>query len=87
VLLRHGALALNRERCWVDVDGLTRQLDLLADTPRDGLAMSLHELQRLCRAALLPDATNPLITARRIEMHRRVQAAYRTAADRLERMG
>jgi hypothetical protein len=49
--------------------------------------MSLHELQRLCRAALLPDATNPLITARRIEMHRRVQAAHRTAADRLERMG
>jgi len=86
VILRHGALALNRERCWVDVDALTRQLDLLADTPRDGLAMSLHELQRLCRAPLLPDATNPLITARRIEMHRRVQAAHRTAADRLDRM-
>ena len=47
VLLRHGALALNRERCWVDVDALTRQVDLLADTPGDRLATSLHDLQRL----------------------------------------
>jgi hypothetical protein len=49
--------------------------------------MSLHELQRLCRADLLPDATHPMITARRIEMHRHVQAVLRVAADRLERIG
>jgi DNA-binding SARP family transcriptional activator len=85
VLLRHGALALNRERCWVDVDALRRQLEQLADAPVEHLAKSLRELRRVYRAALLPDSIEPIITARRDELHREVQASMRTAAERLER--
>jgi ATP/maltotriose-dependent transcriptional regulator MalT len=84
VLLRHGALALNRERCWVDVDALRRQLEQLANTPEEHLATSLRELRRIYRAALLPDATEPIITARRDELHRQVDAALRSATERLE---
>jgi hypothetical protein len=87
VLLRHGALALNRERCWVDVDALRHQLEQLGDVPVEHLAKSVHELRRTYRAALLPDSTEPIITARRDELHRRVQASLRTATERLERGG
>jgi hypothetical protein len=87
VLLRQGGLALNRERCWVDVDALTRQMDRLADVPQEDLAKSLDEFRRLYRGDLLPDATDPLITARRIKLQRRAQAVLRAATDRLERAG
>jgi hypothetical protein len=87
VLLRYGALALNPERCWVDVDALTRQIDRLADLPEEKLAISVQELRRLYRAELLPDATDPLIASPRVELHRRAQTAIHTATNRLERAG
>jgi hypothetical protein len=87
VLLRQGGLALNRECCWVDVDALTRQMDRLPDVPQDQLAVSVDEFRLACRAELLPDDSEPLITARRIELQRRAQTALRAATERLERAG
>lgn len=83
VLLRQGTLALNPQRCCVDVDTLVRQLDTARDDDH-----AAHALRRRAAAGdwpvLLPGDALPLVQAQRERLARRLaalHAAPRTAHD------
>ncbi len=73
IVLRHGALALNPQRCWTDVAALEQvlaQIDAASAPQRPALA---QRVRWLYRAALLPAETLPIVAARREALQRRVQ--------------
>ena len=75
ILLRHGALALNSERCWSDVRALEAALDRLESGALDNAAALRQEIRQLYRGALLPGDEAAGIVTRRNALQRRVQAA------------
>lgn len=79
IVLRQGGLALNRERCWSDVQAVEAALDRLDGQDAVHDAEARREIRRLYRGPLLPGDGPPGIVARREALHRRVQAAH--AAD------
>jgi hypothetical protein len=87
VLLRQGALQLNPQRCWTDVDALEVLLARLETCPTGEIAGHGATIRKVYRAALLPDEVLPLIMERRAMLHRRVQRGLAQAADRLARAG
>ncbi len=80
IVLRHGALALNRQRCWSDVQALETALDRLETGVLEDRAAQVQCIRQLYRGALLPGDEQAGIVTRRHELQRRVQAAL--AADR-----
>lgn len=87
ILLRHGALSLNPERCWTDVRAVEHLLQLAEATPVSDLPALLRGLQAMYRTPLLPDSTFASIALRREALHRRVERTLRCAATRLEVAG
>ena len=77
IVLRHGAMALNRERCWSDVQALEAALDRLeSGAPADAAAqVQVQEVRQLWRGALLPGDERAEIVTRRNALQRRVQVA------------
>ena len=87
ILLRQGALSLNRARCWSDVSALEAALHGLADAAPAALPDRVADLRRLYRGPLLPGQDAPLLAARRVALHRAVQRALQAAAERLAAAG
>jgi hypothetical protein len=87
VVLHRGALALNRERCWSDVDAVERRLDGLSDLAIEALPEALRALQRLAVAPLLPDDEQALVAARRHAIGQRWRTGLEAAARRLQAAG
>jgi len=75
IVLRHGALALNRERCWSDVQALHAALDRFENGAPEEAAAQLKIIRQLYRGALLPGDEQAGIAMRRNELQRRVQVA------------
>ncbi|MEO5772479.1 MAG: winged helix-turn-helix domain-containing protein, partial [Burkholderiaceae bacterium] len=75
IVLRHGALALNRERCWSDVQALEAALDSLESGALKDAAAQQQSIRQLCRGALLPGDERAAIALRRNALQQRVQAA------------
>ena len=75
IVLRHGALALNRERCWSDVQALETALDRIESGALEDAAAQVQEIRQLYRGALLPGDERAGIVTRRNALQRRVQAA------------
>lgn len=73
IVLRHGALALNAQRCWTDVGALERLLTGLDDAVARRRPDLVQQLRRLYRAPLLPGDTLPIVAARRETLQRRMQ--------------
>ncbi len=87
IVLRQGALSLNAQRCWTDVDAVAHGLDSLPGCPPAQLPARLHGLRQIYCAPLLPDAELPLIVARRRLLQRQMHTAVESAADRLDQAG
>ena len=75
IVLRHGALALNRERCWSDVQALEAALDRLESGALEDAAAQQQSIRQLYRGALFPGDERAGIALRRNALQRRVQAA------------
>ena len=75
IVLRHGALALNRERCWSDVQALEAALDRLESGATEDAAVQAQAIRQLCRGALLPGDERAVIVTRRTALQQRVQVA------------
>ena len=75
IVLRHGALALNRERCWSDVQALESALDRLDSGALEVGAGQRQQIRQLYRGPLLPGDQQAGIVTRRSTLQRRVQAA------------
>ena len=78
ILLRHGTLALNPERCWCDVQALQAALERLTSAALEDRAPLLQGIRRLDRGALLPGVEQVAVVTRRIELQRRVAMALAT---------
>ena len=78
IVLRHGLLALNPQRCWSDVQALQVALDRLDGAALEDRAPLLQDLRRLDHGALLPGTEQAAIVTRRNELTRRVAKALAT---------
>ena len=78
ILLRHGTLALNPERCWCDVQALQAALERLTSAALEDRAPLLQGIRRLDRGALLPGVEQVAVVTRRNELQRRVAMALAT---------
>ena len=75
IVLRHGALALNRERCWSDVQALEAALDRIESGALEEGVAQVQEIRQLCRGPLLPGDEQAGIVTRRNALQRRVLVA------------
>jgi LuxR family transcriptional regulator, maltose regulon positive regulatory protein len=82
VLLRHGALALNPQRCWTDVGALERRLAAVEAASPTALPRAVLELRAAYPGVLLPADETPGIPARRAALHRRMVRTLHDAARR-----
>ncbi len=87
VVLRQGALSLNRQRCWSDVAALELALNRLEGGAIDKTAALVKAIGALYRGPLLPGVVLASVATRRAALHRRVQRLLQTAAERLGRAG
>ena len=83
ILLRRGALSLNRQRCWSDVAALELALSRLEACAVDETAARVATIGALYRGPLLPGVALAGVAARRAALHRRVQRLLQAAAERL----
>jgi LuxR family transcriptional regulator, maltose regulon positive regulatory protein len=82
LLLRHGALVLNPQRCWTDVGALERRLPAVEAASPEALLGAVQGLRTAYPGVLLPGDETPGIPARRAALHRRVVRTLRDAARR-----
>ncbi len=84
IVLRHGALRLNPQRCWTDVRALEVALQQLDNVSLAGLPAALHTVLALYTGPLLPGVPLAPVAARRAALHRSVQQHLLRAAQQLE---
>jgi LuxR family transcriptional regulator, maltose regulon positive regulatory protein len=87
IVLRHGALALNPQRCWTDVAALEHALASLSICAVNDVVSIVQQIRLLYRGPLLPEADAAAISARRAAMAQRVQRGLHLAAERLASAG
>jgi LuxR family maltose regulon positive regulatory protein len=83
IVLRQGALSLNRQRCWSDVAALELALSRPEVCDIEETAALVKAIGALYRGPLLPGVALAGVAARRTALHRRVQRLLQTAAQRL----
>ena len=87
IVLRQGALSLNRQRCWSDVAALERALDQLEACALEETGALANAIVALYRGPLLPGVALASVATRRKALHRRVQRELQAAAGRLGSAG
>ena len=87
IVVRQGALSLNRQRCWSDVAALELALNRLEGCAIEETAALVKAVSALYRGPLLPGIALPSLATRRIALHRRVQRLLQAAAERLGSAG
>ena len=83
ILLRRSALALNGQRCWVDLQALLGRLALLEACADIALPAALRAAGELYRGPLLPQDDTGIVTARRAALRLQVRRAHQAAIGRL----
>ncbi len=87
IVLRHGALRLNPQRCWTDVCALELALQHLENARAEGLPAALHTVCALYTGPLLPGVPLAPVATRRAALHRSVQQHLLRAVQRLQAAG
>ncbi len=87
ILVRHGALVLNRERCWTDVQALERLLGEIESAELSRLPTLLLSLRQRYPAPLQLDAGSSAINERRAALQRQVKLVAQRALQRLASSG
>ncbi len=87
IVLRHGALRLNPQRCWTDLCALELALQHLENASLKGLPEALHRVCALYTGALLPGVQSAPVATRRAALHRSVQQHLLRAAQELQSAG
>ena len=87
ILLRHGTLFLNPERCWWDTRALDLLLARIETTPAAALPALEKSIVELYRAPLLAAEAGTRVTGRRASLETRVQRALSVAVRRAHAAG
>ncbi len=87
ILLRHGALRLNPQRCWTDVCALEAALQQLDKAQPHSLPAALRAVLALNAGPLLPGVALAPVAARRLALQRTLQQQLLRAALQLQAAG
>jgi len=87
IVLRHGALHLNPQRCWTDVCALELALQNLQQATAEELPAALRTVRALYTGPLLPGVGLAPVVARRAALHRSVQQHLLRTGQALESAG